>query len=160
MREDSQTVSNPNQQLLDEIAYGQHWFHAKKTRPIWAKPLRENLQVETLEGTTNAFKGDYLCRGEIGEVWPQKITQLVSKYRPEDEIDANGWQLFTPLPDNTGVMAVRIDRDFSVESTWGKLRGQAGDFLVKSWKDRHVRYPEDVWIVNQALFLATYEPDP
>ena len=149
--------SPPNQSLLDEVEQGRAWFRAKKTRPIWAKPVEKDGKVETLEGVTSAIRGDYLCRGSSGERWPQKITTLVTKYRPEEKWDEDGWQLFTPLPDANGVLAAEIQHPFTVHSSWGVLNGRPGDLLVKNWDDRGERYPEDVWIVARTLFLATYE---
>jgi hypothetical protein len=37
------------------------------------------------------------------------------------------------------------------------LSGKAGDFLVKDYEDRDNDNPVDVWIVDMALFEATYE---
>jgi hypothetical protein len=44
-----------------------------------------------------------------------------------------------------------------VVATWGKLSGKAGDYVLKNFRDRAVPYPVDVWVVDQALFRATYE---
>ncbi len=56
------------------------------------------------------------------------------------------------------VLAVSLGRPFEVQATWGKLQGKAGDYLVKDFEDRDTLYPSDVWIVDQKLFAATYEP--
>ena len=80
---------------------------------------------------------------------------LLSKYQPTDTVK-DGWQLYTPNPDSTGVMAAHLDHAFTVEASWGTLSGKPGDFVVKNFEDRDVAYPSDVWIVDQARFRATY----
>lgn len=158
--EDSQpepaAAASPNQSLLDELNGAGSWLHAKKTRPIWARKAAEDQTVTTLEGEETVTAGDYLCRGEVGEVWPQKEERLLSKYQATDTVDEDGWRLYTPNPDATGVMAAQVEHAFTVEATWGTLSGKAGDFAVKNFEDRDEAYPEDVWIVDQALFRATY----
>jgi hypothetical protein len=146
-----------NQTLLAEINRSHAWFHAKKTRPIWAKKLESGQSVDTLEGKLTAQAGDFLCRGEAGEVWPQKQKALEFKYNPTSEVDGDGWRKYEPRPDAEGVMAAQISHPFQVQATWGNLSGKAGDYVAKNFRDRDVAYPKDVWIVDQRLFLATYE---
>ncbi len=148
--------TSPNQALLDEVNGASSWFHAKKTRPIWARRAEEDQTLTTLEGEETVSAGDYLCRGEAGDVWPQKEKRLRSKYQATDTVDEEGWRLYTPNPDATGVMAAQVDHAFTVEATWGTLSGKPGDFALKNFEDRDVAYPEDVWIVDQKLFRATY----
>ena len=145
----------PNQILLDEVNRADLWFHAKKVRPIWAKQVDADQTVETLEGTETVKAGDYLCRGEIGEIWPQSASSLHKKYVPTDEI-ADGWTKFTPNPDGKGVFAAKVDHAFSVHASWGELSGKSGDFVVKNYDDGDKAFPVDVWIVDAALFEATY----
>jgi hypothetical protein len=109
-----------------------------------------------MEGPVTAEAGDYLCRGEKGEVWPQKTDRLLARYTATGEVDAEGWRKFQPKPDARGVWAARIDHPFHVQAPWGKLTGKAGDYVVKHFEDGDVPYPEDVWIVDQTLFAATY----
>ena len=125
-----------NRNILDEVNAAQMWFHAKKVRPIWVKKVQGQQTIEMLEGTTIARVGDYLCRGEVGEIWPQKAT-LNKKYSPTNDIDAD-WLKYLPQPDGNGVMASRINHSFQVRSTWGQLMGQPGDFLVKHFDDKTV----------------------
>ena len=44
-----------------------------------------------------------------------------------------------------------------MQAKWGRLTGKAGDYVVKNFRDKDTAHPADVWIVDQALFLATYE---
>jgi hypothetical protein len=148
----------PNQALLDEINADDAWVHVRKTRPIWARRLDSDQTVKTLEGTETVRAGDYLCRGEAGDVWPQKAEDLERKYLVTDEIDDDGWHRYDPRPDAAGALAARVAHSFQVEAKWGTLSGKAGDYVLKNFADADVRYPSDVWIVDQTLFDATYEP--
>jgi len=76
---------------------------------------------------------------------------------PTDTVDAEGWRKYQPRPDAEGVMAAQVPHSFAVTATWGKLSGKAGDYVLKNFRDRAVAYPDDVWVVDQSLFRATYE---
>ena len=153
-----QPATPENRDLLAEVERSGGWFHARKVRPIWARQLAADVQVDTLEGRVTASAGDYLCRGEAGEVWPQKAATLEARYTASGALDAEGWRQYEPRPDAEGVWAARVDHSFSVQASWGTLRGKPGDFVVKNYADRDVAAPADVWIVEQALFAATYAP--
>ena len=150
-------MNQPNQQLLDEVNAAKLWFAAKKTKPLWAKRIEAEQSVDTLEGTAAASTGDYLCRGQAGDTWPQAEKSLFSKYKPTDETDTDGWRKFLPKPDAAGVFAAQIQKEFTVEAKWGTLTGKPGDYLVKAAADEKNDYPEDVWIVATAIFDGTYE---
>lgn len=147
----------PNRALLNEVDRAGTWFHAKKTQPVWVKRLSAAQSVSTQEGILEANAGDYLCRGPAGELWPQSAKTIESKYEPTNLIEADGWQQFTPRPDGARVKAAQIHHDFTVQATWGELRGKSGDYLVKNAADQDVPYPDNVWIVSQSIFQATYE---
>lgn len=151
-------VVSANQSLLDEANAAGKWFHAKKTRPIWARRLDAEQVVQTLEGEERVAAGHYLCKGEAGDVWPQTEQTLQERYIATDEVHADGWRKYLPHPDAQGVLATPIEHPFEVQATWGRLTGKAGDFLVKKHQDRETTYPADVWIVDQTLFRQTYEP--
>jgi hypothetical protein len=145
-----------NRPLLDEIASADGWFHAKKTKAIWVRVLDADETIGTLEGPVDAKAGDGLCRGEAGELWPQSLKSIRERYVVTDETDGP-WQRYQPHPDNQGVLAAQVDRAFQVQSPWGLLSGQPGDYVVKSFADKETASPEDVWIVSAELFAATYE---
>lgn len=157
MAQTDRVAMGKNDVILVEAERLGRWFHAKKTRPIWAKKLTVPAQVKTLEGTENVPPGSYLCRGEAGDIWPQKEESLLKRYEATGQANAEGWQQFVPRVDAEGVMAVQIDHAFSVHTRWGELAGKPGDYLVKNYSDRNEPFPEDVWIVDQTLFAATYE---
>jgi hypothetical protein len=141
---------NPNGQFLPEISA--RMFETRKTKPIWAKRIEANTQVDTLEGKLNTKLGDYLCRGIVGEQWPQKQSKLLEKYVSSDEVDSEGWRRFDPKPDSAPVEAAQLATAFRVTAHWGELTGKANDFVVRSKTD-----PSDVWIVDKAIFEASYE---
>lgn len=146
-----------NRELLDEVNAANLWFHARKTRPIWARRLEQAERVQTLEGEEDVPASNFLCRGEAGDIWPQSAERLEAKYVATDEVSADGWRKYLPHPDNTGVMASRVEHPFAVTAKWGELKGKPGDYVVKNYDDRDAPYPEDVWIVDAVLFQATYE---
>lgn len=145
-----------NRPLLDELNRARAWFHARKTAPIWARRLTQDQEVPTLEGVVTARAGDFLCRGEAGEVWPQAAAKVEARYTATDIVDADGWRKFLPRADSEGVMAAQVPRVFQVQTAHGTLSGKAGDYLLKNCRDRDVPYPADVWVVDQRLFRATY----
>jgi hypothetical protein len=146
--------ANVNAAILDKVNASRFWFHAKKTAPLWAKQLDEDETIKSLEGEVTAKAGDFLCRGAAGEFWPQSAERLREKYNPTDDVDADGFRKFLP---NSEVMAAQVDRPFQVKTSWGDLQGKAGDFILKSFDDRDVEYPDNVWIVDKQLFADTYK---
>ena len=149
-------MSENNTAVLKEVSETGLWFHAKKTRPIWVRLLKQAETVMTLEGDERVPAGNYLCRGEAGDIWPQSKERLTAKYVMTKDVDNRGWHKCDPKPDAAGVMAAQVPHAFQVHAEWGQLSGKAGDFIVKN-DDRNNENPDDVWIVDQALFQATYE---
>jgi hypothetical protein len=148
---------HPSQRLLDEVNSAGAWTRARKTKSIWARQVDRDQTVDTLEGTESLKAGDFLCRGAADELWPQSAERLEAKYDQTGQVDGEGWREYAPKPEGEGVMAARIDREFSVHAPWGELQGKPGDYLVKDYSDRDTPYPKDVWIVDAKLFQATYE---
>jgi hypothetical protein len=146
-----------NGEVLDEAGRTGAWFHARRVRPIWAKRHETDETVKTIEGTEAVQAGDYLCRGEAGDIWPQTAKNLGAKYEKAGDADAEGWCKYVPRPDNQGVMAAQVPHAFTIRARWGLLSGKAGDYVIKSFSDREVAYPDDVWLVDQKLFQATYQ---
>lgn len=148
---------NPNQALLDEVNSSPNWFRARKTQSIWARRMEADQKVQTLEGLEQVKAGDFLCRGEKGEVWPQAQAKLESRYVATEEVDAEGWRKYVPRPDAPGVMALPMERPFVVETKRGRLSGKEGDYLLKNYQDRDAASPKDLWIVDQQLFRESYQ---
>ena len=134
-------------------------MHYHRIKTILAKQLEETEIVETLEGEITCRAGDYLCVGSLGDVWAQREAPLQKKYipAPVKMKNSEGWQKFLPNPDDTGVMAASIDQAFAIEHPrWGRLEGEAGDYILKRYEDRDAEFPEEVWIVNQDIFEVSY----
>ena len=148
------------------------WNVASKTKPIKAKPLI-NLLVEkevaskflldTLEGREPLGDGSVICIGEAGDTWQQMPNKLLAKYSVES-IDAAGWMICQPRPDNAVdcyevVEGQCSDGKFYVIAQWGETfgneenvqKGVTGDFICRNREDK-----SDVWVVNRKLFLNTY----
>lgn len=124
---------------------------AKKTKSVWAKRLEVNKRVHSLEGTYVADQGEYLCRGIQGEDWAQTYEKLSEKYTASGIIK-DGWERFDPKPNAPAVEATAVDFPFKVCVRWGELKGKPGDYVVRDCSDH-----TDVWIVDKAIFEASYE---
>ncbi len=145
-----------NRPLLDGITEVDGWFRAKKTQSVWVRVLDADETINTLEGPVQARAGDGICRGVAGELWPQSLESVSARYVAADEFDGP-WQRYNPRPDNEGVLAARVEHPFQIRTRRGWLSGQAGDYVVKGFADRHTPAPDDVWIVAARLFEAAYE---
>lgn len=143
---------NPDGKLLAEIEA--RLFLARKTKPLWAKKATQPQAVVSLEGRQQMQADDYLCRGIEDEIWPQKADKLTEKYTRSDEWDAHGFQRFDPKPGAAPVQAARVASAFRVHAQWGELAGKANDYVVRSSTD-----PTDIWIVDKAIFEASYSHD-
>lgn len=150
-----------------------NWKVASKTRPIKAKPLinllvdrtvTSKFLVDTLEGKEPLGDGVVICVGETGDTWQQMPNKLLAKYSVTS-IDADGWMVCEPLPDNavdvTEVGPDQCDANgfFYIIGQWGATVGNeenvqvgtVGDLICRNRADQ-----TDVWIVRRKLFLNTY----
>ena len=95
-----------------------------------------------------------MCKGVVGEEWPQSAKSLMKSYEPIGEPDADGWQKFFVKDDVEAVKAAEMDCDFGVSTSWSEtpLEGKKGDYAIQRISD-----PSDVWIVRRDIFEATYE---
>jgi len=125
---------------------------ARKTKPVWAKRVDNDQQVTSLEGVQQLSAGDFLCRGIQNEYWPQSSKKLLGNYTPSGQLDHDGFERFDPKPDGNCVLVTKIDHPFRVVTAWRNLQGKAGDYVVLSMED-----PTDIWIVDLAIFDASYE---
>jgi len=154
-------IMENNRSLLREVNTLYIWQVYAKTRPLKAKLLTEAQSVHTLEGILTYNAGDYLCKGEAGDIWGQTAESLHRKYIVDvSELpDSEGWQKYLPNPESSKVMAAEIEHDFQVEhQDYGTMTGESGDFLVKSYADKDLEYPTDIWIVKHQIFLEIYLP--
>lgn len=156
-----------------EQSFVKSWQIASKTRPIKAKPLinllvdrtvTSKFLVDCLEGKEPLRNGVVICIGEAGDVWQQMPKKLLQKYTVK-AIDADGWMVCEPLPDNA-VDCVEVTEAmskgsvcFTIIGQWGATteneknvqKGCVGDFLCRNRNDN-----TDWWVVNRKLFLNTY----
>ena len=147
-----------NNSLLTEVNERKLWHAYRKTKPLWAKLLTQAETIKTLEGELSYKAGDYLCRGESGDVWGQKAETLFAKYEPVDNANTADWMEFRPKPASSTVLAAQIEHEFTVDHpSWGLMQGKAGDYLVKNLADIETDFPADIWIVDQSIFKSTYE---
>lgn len=149
------------------------WKIAKKTKSIRAKPLI-NLLVDrsvmgkflltTLEGTQGLGDGSVVCVGEAGDIWQQMPKKLLAKYNVSG-IDAEGWMICDPLPDNSvecfqwNDLIDTPSGEHYLKALWGEKGGQfnscqkfkVGDYFCRNRDDQ-----TDVWVVRQKFFENTY----
>jgi hypothetical protein len=148
-----------NRELLDAVKRSGGWLRARKTRSIRARCAVTAEMLQTLEGPVHVHAGEYVCRGEQGELWAQSEEALHRRYAATGEFDSGGWREYRPLPDSGGVLAIRLDRPFSVVLDRGVLRGKAGDYLLQDFAEVAGQDPRDLWIVDASIFAATYRVD-
>ncbi len=141
---------NPDGKLLAEVEA--MLFLAVKTKPLWAKQVDVAQEVISLEGREQVAAGDFVCRGIHGELWPQKSKKLLEKYVASNQFDDNSWQRFDPKPEAAPVQAAQVSAAFRVQALWGELTGKPNDYIVRSTTDF-----TDIWIVDKAIFDASYE---
>ena len=161
--------SNKNYTVLiaaDKIG----WKKARKTKEIFARKLEKDVIVPAIEGPENAKKGDWLCMGIDGELWPQNELTLLKKYdklapvkktlkvkyADGEEISYNDFYVFKPKLEKEK-MFVQIPNSFVVHASWGVLNGKKGDYLCKWFDDGLDPDLQDVWIVDKDIFKRTHE---
>ena len=145
-----------NRELLELVNRSGGWMRASKTGSVRARCAVTAELLQTLEGPVQVFAGEYICRGERGELWAQSAEALQRRYVAVGEYDSGGWREFRPLPGGAGVLAIRLERPFQVELSRGVLRGKAGDFLVQECSADESVFPRDLWVVDADIFAATY----
>eukprot|EP01089_Gocevia_fonbrunei_P001759 TRINITY_DN1165_c0_g1_i1.p1 TRINITY_DN1165_c0_g1~~TRINITY_DN1165_c0_g1_i1.p1 ORF type:complete len:169 (+),score=36.93 TRINITY_DN1165_c0_g1_i1:83-589(+) len=148
-------MASNNKELLDRVNKVNQWVHVKKTGYMWAKKLDKDQEIKTLEGVERAKKGQILCRGIAGELWPQEEAQVLRKYKPSNIKDGD-WVKYLPRPELPGFMATTVRGEFDVKTAWGTMHGKDKDYLVKNLADSDVEYPSDVWVVDRKLFNKSY----
>jgi hypothetical protein len=150
------------------------WLRATKTMSIKAKPLitlmvdrsvMSKFLVDTLEGQEPLGDGAVICIGQHNDAWQQTPSKLLAKYDVKG-IDADGWMLCDPRPDNA-VECFEITEDVVGDLKTGYIIGQWGGTLADGTKnaqsfvigDYVVRNPLDrfdQWIVRRKIFINTY----
>lgn len=163
-------------ETLRWIAEHHAWRRAHKTKAIWARPVAPEevgKEFQTADhGMVRAHAGYWLCAGSAGEPWFQSKDKIDSKYEYVDDEERRytfddvprRYQLFTPRSDVSNWAAQVKDPEvdgFFIQPNYptdGPLYSPAGGYVVKDdADDPYSGNPNDVWLVQQALFESTYE---
>jgi hypothetical protein len=152
------------------------WRLARKTRPIWARqvaPEEVNREFQTADRVKEvAREGYWLCVGVAGEPWFQSKDKLEGKYEPKGEelktfafdAEPHTYRLYVPKASvrnwvaqvkGAGIEGFYVRPGYDPERP---LYSPAGGFVVRDEvADPYREAPQDVWLVQEPLFLSTYE---
>ena len=124
--ERSNQDGNPlNYKICNYFNRRKTWRHFKKFAPIFVKKADKDMRIETPDGMDNVVRGDYICKGQLGELWPLKQRKLDENYVISNEIRGE-WTKYRPNHRLKGVLAVRVHKEFEIESKFGLLKGNKG----------------------------------
>jgi hypothetical protein len=179
-RKAKSAVSEPrklsHEETLDWIAKNKAWRLAKKTKPIWARPVQPDevgKEFQTADHVKEKAKaGAWLCVGVAGEPWFQSLEKIEAKYEP-------GAQAAKTFEFDTKPLTYRIYKPKGTVRNWvAQVKGPGiagfyirpgydpelslyspgGGYVVKNdVADPYRDKPRDVWLVQQSLFESTYE---
>lgn len=166
-------------ETLRWIAEHKAWRLARKTRPIWARPVAPEevgREFQTADHVKEvAREGFWLCVGVAGEPWFQSREKIEAKYEADIEeskkfsFDAESctYRMFKPRQTvrnwvahvkGPGIEGFFIRPNYDPERP---LYSPSGGYVVKDdVKDPYTDKPDDVWLVQQSLFESTYELVP
>ena len=142
------------------------WRVARKTKPLRAKPMvsllvdkavMSKFLIDTLEAREPVDSNTIFCIGETNDAWQQTADKLLAKYTVED-IDADGWMVCVPKPDNS-VEFFEATSEGMIVGLWGESIGDthnlqrfdAGDFIARNREDT-----ADQWVVRRKIWLNSY----
>lgn len=158
-------INNNNYEVL-VVADKYGWKIATKTKGMIARMLEADAVVHSIEGPLNAKAGQFVCRGIItNDWWIQKGEDIARDYEDEgifketvefNKQKYNDFKLYLPKP-SIIVLVCQIPGEFTIHTTYGNLRCDNGDFLIKPYEDELNSNPQDIWVVDLPLFKATYE---
>jgi hypothetical protein len=165
-----------HEETLRWIAEHKAWRLARKTRPIWARPV-EAVEVGKEFPTADhvvevAREGSWLCVGVAGEPWFQSREKIDAKYEPAGEemkkfafdAEPRTYREFKPKGTVRNWVA-RVEgpgiEGFSIRPGYDPdrpLYSPGGGYVVKDEvADPYRDAPQDVWLVQEPLFKSTYE---
>ncbi len=168
-----------HEETLRWIAAHRAWRIARKTKPIWARPVSPaevGKEYLTADGAVERARADaWLSVGSSGEPWFQNKDKLDAKYEASGREErrfsfddaAHSYQRFTPRADARN-WAAQIDgsdiEGFSIQPNYPTdkpLYSRAGGYVVRDYvDDPYAASPDDVWLVQKQLFESTYELEP
>lgn len=171
-----ETARLSHEQTLDWVDNHRAWRRAKKTKPIWARPVEADEVGQEFQTADHAVEraqdGYWLCVGVAGEPWFQKAEKIDAKYDlAGDENKQFGfddqphsYRFYEP---KEGILnwAAQVHAE-DIEGFYIKpgydmdhpLYSPSGGYVVKGdVPDPYQDDPNDVWLVQQPLFESTYE---
>ncbi len=164
-----------HEETLAWINQHRAWRKAVKTAPVWARAIaREEIgkEFQTLDrAIQRAREGTWLCVGVADEPWFQSLDQIEAKYTrgtteskqfPFDD-KPHDYHQFQPKPNQVKWVACVEDpgiAGFSVRPGYDPhrpLHSPSGGYVVKGdVPNPYQDQPDDVWLVQRALFESTY----
>ena len=170
----SRTLSHD--ETLRWIAEHKAWRLARKTRPIWARPVAPEevgREFQTADHVKERAREDaWLCVGIAGEPWFQSRERIDAKYESEGEETrkfdfdktSRTYRRFKPRVTVRNWVA-RVEgpgiKGFSIRPGYDPERplySPAGGYVVKDEvADPYQDAPTNVWLIQEPLFKSTYE---
>jgi hypothetical protein len=163
-------------ETLRWIAEHKAWRLARKTRPIWARPVAPDevgREFQTADHVKEVARtGSWLLVGVAGEPWFQSREKLEAKYEADREeskkfdfdTESRSYRKFKPKQSVRNWVA-RVKgpeiEGFYIRPGYDPdrpLYSPSGGYVVKDEvKDPYTDKPSDVWLVQQSLFESTFE---
>jgi hypothetical protein len=166
-----------HEETLRWIAEHRGWRQARKTRPIWVRPVAPDEVGKEFQTADNVAEiarlGYMLCVGVAGEPWFQSLEKVKSKYRPEGpevrkvfafDTRPRAYRLYQPSGKVLNWVA-KVEgpgiKGFFIKPSYDPRRplySRTGGYVVKEdCADPYRDCPDDVWLVQKSLFESTYE---
>jgi hypothetical protein len=95
-----------------------------------------------------------ICKGADGEQWAIRKSDFDKNYIGINKVEGD-WEEFKPSPDHCCLWAAQLINPVEVNTDFGKLAGNKGDYVIKATKEGS-ELPERYWIVNGNLFEKIY----
>jgi len=165
-----------HEETLQWIHQHRAWRRARKTKPIWARKVATDeigREFQTADHVLETGReGYWLCVGVAGEPWFQKREKILAKYDHAGEETRQfafdqrprKYQIYKPQGDTRNWVAQVQSPDiegFYIRPGYDPERplySPAGGWVVKDdVPDPYQDKPDDVWLVQPALFDSTYE---
>jgi hypothetical protein len=165
-----------HEETLRWIAENKAWRRARKTRPIWARPVEPDevgQEFQTADHVKEkAHAGAWLCVGVAGEPWFQSLEKIESKYERHAQesrrfgfdTKARAYRKYIPKGtirnwvaqvEGPGIAGFQIRSDYEPDRP---LYSPAGGYVVKdNVADPYRDKSKSVWLLQQSLFESTYE---
>lgn len=165
---------NINENNVFVITNKEEWkTYVKKLITIRAKKVEQSGFIETLEGKLMFKKGNYICIGIEGEVYPydyksfeekyEKVNILISDvdynikdfefFTDKKEVEKrediiNNWDIYKTK--HMPVEVIQIKEKFTLDSIWGIQKGKPGDYLI-------CQNSKLFYICDKSVFEKTYD---